>query len=176
MLPIFFICLACTIGACIITSGELTSDIKKANEESLKARTEQNKQKAAELGREIEREKQSQQERQEERETEIQQEPVRHTENSAERQNEGQVQNREAFETEAQVSPETEAQVSPEAEQVSFEPTEASPNPKRVREAIASPAVATGEMSAYQRQVHEIRSRAQGVQHSMNTQDGGRGM
>ena len=72
MLPIFFICLACTIGACIITSGEVTSDIKKANEESLKARTEQNKQKAAELGREIEREKQSQQERQEERETEIQ--------------------------------------------------------------------------------------------------------
>ena len=168
MLPIFFICLACTIGACIITSGELTSDIKKANEESLKARTEQNKQKAAELGREIEREKQSQQERQEERETEIQQEPVRHMENSAERQNEGQVQNREAFETEEQVSP--------EAEQASFEITEASPNPQRVYEAIASPVVATGAMSAYQKQIQEIRSRAQSAQHSMNTQDGGRGM
>lgn len=167
MLPIFFICLACTIGACIITSGEVTSDIKKANEESLKARTEQNKQKAAELGREIEREKQSQQERQEERETEIQ-EPVRHTENSAERQNEGQVQNREAFETEEQVSP--------EAEQASFEITEASPNPQRVYEAIASPVVATGAMSAYQKQIQEIRSRAQSAQHSMNTQDGGRGM
>lgn len=175
MLPIFFICLACTIGACIITSGELTSDIKKANEESLKARTEQNKQKAAELGREIEREKQSQQERQEERETEIQ-EPVRHMENSAERQNEGQVQNREALETGAQVSPETEAQVSPEAEQASFETTEASPNPQRVYEAIASPVVATGAMSAYQKQIQEIRSRAQSAQHSMNTQDGGRGM
>ncbi len=168
MLPIFFICLACTIGACIITSGEVTSDIKKANEESLKARTEQNKQKAAELGREIEREKQSQQERQEERETEIQQEPVRHMENSAERQNEGQVQNREAFETEEQVSP--------EAEQASFEITEASPNPQRVYEAIASPVVATGAMSAYQKQIQEIRSRAQSAQHSMNTQDGGRGM
>lgn len=167
MLPIFFICLACTIGACIITSGEVTSDIKKANEESLKARTEQNKQKAAELGREIEREKQSQQERQEERETEIQ-EPVRHMENSAERQNEGQVQNREAFETEEQVSP--------EAEQASFETTEASPNPQRVYEAIASPVVATGAMSAYQKQIQEIRSRAQSAQHSMNTQDGGRGM
>ena len=65
-------------------------------------------------------------------------------ENSAERQNEGQVQNREALETEAQVSP--------EAEQVSFEPTGASPNPQRVHEAIARQAVATGEMSAYQRQ------------------------
>ena len=57
MLPIFFICLACTIGACIITSGEVTSDIKKANEESLKARTEQNKSNPNKKGKKKEKQK-----------------------------------------------------------------------------------------------------------------------
>ena len=157
MLPIFFICLACTIGACIITSGELTSDIKKANEESLKARTEQNKQKAAELGREIAREKQAQQRREEELEAEeLHEQPkeqsTRQTENSSER-----------IEDLVQSEPvETEAPVQPKGEEKETSETAGDP---RVPAATGEAAVGGGETSSYQIHIGEIRRRAQELRH-----------
>ena len=184
MLPVFFICLASTIGACIITSGEATDDIIKAKNQSLKAKTEKNKQREEELSREIERENQAEQEAEQEAEEEqtaqeqheeeqVQEEqPVEEQvqeeqpveEQTAQEQQENPAMAEEPVETQEQEE-QTEPTAPTETEQVEFTPSEASPDPQRIEQGLAGSALATE--TAFERQANAINA-----QH----QDDGRGI
>ena len=192
MLPVFFICLASTIGACIITSGEATEDIIKAKNQSLKAKTEKNKQREEELSREIERENQAEQEAEQEAEEEqtaqeqheeeqVQEEqPVEEQiqeengeeqtqeengeEQIAQDQQENPAMAEESVETQEQEE-QTEPTAPTETEQVEFTPSEASPDPQRIEQGLAGSALATE--TAFERQANAINA-----QH----QDDGRGI
>ncbi len=183
MLPVFFICLASTIGACVITSGEATEDIIKAKNQSLKAKTEKNKQREEELSREIERENQAEQEAEQEAEEEqtvqeqheeeqVQEEqPVEEQvqeengeEQTAQEQQENPAMAEEPVETQEQEE-QTEPTAPTETEQVEFTPSEASPDPQRIEQGLAGSALATE--TAFERQANAINA-----QH----QDDGRGI